>query len=164
MRQAAFSSLGGAVVGARFLDLFAGSGAYGLEALSRGAAGGVFVERNSKAIACLRQNITAVCKSLRRSENEITVLAMDATGVPIGGGEPPDLVFVDPPYEVIDEVAPALFAKLLSTLQSKPNAIVAFEMPGEMELIPPGWDCLKRIGKGIRQPTVAFYRRAQDGA
>src|SRR3954465_11512303 len=68
MRQAVFSSLGARTVGARFLDLFAGSGADGLEALSRGAAGGVFVEQNAKAVACLRQNIAAVCKSLRRDE------------------------------------------------------------------------------------------------
>jgi len=160
MRQSVFSSLGEAGVGARFLDLFAGSGAYGLEALSRGAAGGVFVERNSKAVACLRQNLAAVCKSLGRSERGVAVLAMDATGVPIGSDEPPDLVFIDPPYEIIAEVAPALFAKLIVTLQSKPNAIVAFEMPGEMELSPPGWACLKRIGKGVRQPTVGFYRRS----
>src|ERR1019366_4147641 len=59
MRQAAFSSLGGYVTGARFLDLFAGSGAYGLEALSRGAAGGVFVEKNARAAACLRRNLAA---------------------------------------------------------------------------------------------------------
>src|SRR5258708_32993696 len=49
MRQAVFSSLGASVVGARFLDLFAGSGAYGLEALSPGAASGVFVEQSPKA-------------------------------------------------------------------------------------------------------------------
>ena len=66
MRQAAFSSLGALVTGAQFLDLFAGSGAYGLEALSRGAAGGVFVEKNAKAAACVRQNLAAVCKSLGR--------------------------------------------------------------------------------------------------
>lgn len=131
-----------------------------MEALSRGAAGGVFVERNSKAIACLRQNLAAVCKSLHRNENGITVLAMDATSVPIGTDGVPDLVFVDPPYEIIGEVAAVLFAKLLTTLQSKPNAIVAFEMPGEVELTPAGWVCLKRIGKGARQPTVMFYRRA----
>src|SRR5688572_25253543 len=74
MRQAVFSSLGERVVGARFLDLFAGSGAYGLEALSRGAAGGVFVEQNPKAAACVRRNIAAVCKSLGRQSDELQVL------------------------------------------------------------------------------------------
>src|ERR1700712_5064865 len=99
MRQAAFSSLGAYVVDARFLDLFAGSGAYGLEALSRGAAGGVFVEQNPKAAACVNQNIEAVCKSLGRTSRDLTVVKADARSVPLGGGEVPDLVFIDPPYE-----------------------------------------------------------------
>src|SRR5688572_19711372 len=74
MRQAVFSSLGERVVGARFLDLFAGSGAYGLEALSRGASGGVFVEQNAKAANCVRRNIAAVCKSLGRDSDDLQVL------------------------------------------------------------------------------------------
>ncbi len=159
MRQSVFSSLGARVEGARFLDLFAGSGAYGLEAFSRGAAGGVFVERNAKAAACVRQNIAAVAKSVGRPASALTVLAMDATAVPLAGGDAPDLVFVDPPYEIIAEIAPALFAKLATVLASKPDALVIFEMPGEMELTPTGWSCLKRLGKGARQPTVAFFRR-----
>src|SRR2546422_8173799 len=61
--QAVFSSLGARVTGARFLDLFAGIGAYGLEALSRGTAGGGFVEQNPKAAARVRQNIAAWCNS-----------------------------------------------------------------------------------------------------
>src|SRR6186713_1475308 len=64
MRQSVFSSLGARVTGARFLDLFAGSGGYGLEALSRGAAGGVFVEQNARTAGFIRDNLTAVCKSL----------------------------------------------------------------------------------------------------
>src|SRR3954466_4166381 len=74
LRQAVFSSLGDRVVAARFLDLFAGSGAYGLEALSRGAAGGSFVELNARAAACVRQNIAAVCKSMGRDENDLAVI------------------------------------------------------------------------------------------
>lgn len=163
MRQAVFSSLGAAVVGARFLDLFAGSGAYGLEALSRGAAGGVFVERNTKALACLRQNVAAVCKSLRRTEAGLSILAMDAATVPLGSGEVPDLVFIDPPYDAIAAVAPDLFLRLATVLAGKPEALVVFEMPGEIEIDAPDWVCVKRIGKGARQPTVAFYRRSEDG-
>src|SRR5687768_15199728 len=97
MRQSVFSSLGARVVGARFLDLFAGSGAYGLEAVSRGAAGGVFVEKNAKAVACLRDNIAAVCKSLGRDSSELSVLQMDATLTPHGSSRTPDLIFIDPP-------------------------------------------------------------------
>lgn len=160
MRQAVFSSLGASVVGARFLDLFAGSGAYGLEAVSRGAAGGVFVEQNGKAAGCVRQNIAAVCKSAGRNVHDYAVLQADARTVPLAGGAVPDLVFIDPPYEIIAEIAPALFVRLTEALASKPDAIVVFELPGELDLAPPGWELLKRLGKGARQPTVAFFRRA----
>lgn len=166
MRQAVFSSLGAMVPGARFLDLFAGSGAYGLEALSRGAAGGVFVEQNAKAVACVRQNVAAVCKSLGRDPRDITIVQTDARNVPaaaVGAGVP-DLVFVDPPYEIIAEIVPGLFAKLAEVLVSKPDAVVVFELPGELEIAPAGWTQIKRLGKGARQPTVAFFRRTSQGA
>jgi 16S rRNA (guanine966-N2)-methyltransferase len=160
MRQAVFSSLGTRVSGAHFLDLFAGSGAYGLEALSRGAAGGMFVEQNAKAAACVRQNILAVCKSLGRDPGDLTVLRADARTVPLGlRGEIPDLVFVDPPYESIGDIAPALFARLSEALRPKSEALVIFELPGERELAPEGWLLLRRLGHGARQPTVAFFQR-----
>lgn len=158
MRQAVFSALGAHVADAQFLDLFAGSGGYGLEALSRGAAGGTFVEQNPKAVACIRQNVAAVCKSLRRDEQGITIVQADARTAPMPGALP-DLVFVDPPYDLIPELATALFVRLTDGLAAKPDAIVVFELPGEMELAPPGWTLLKRLGKGTRQPTVCFLRR-----
>jgi 16S rRNA (guanine966-N2)-methyltransferase len=160
MRQAAFSSLASRIGGAQFLDLFAGSGAYGLEALSRGATGGVFVEQNQKALACLRENIAAVCKSLGRGQEGVKVLPGDATSVPLGvGGEVPDIVFIDPPYALIPQIAPALFARLTDVLAPKPDALIVFELPGEMQIAPTGWALLKRLGKGARQPTVAIFRR-----
>lgn len=161
MRQAVFSSLGAGVVGARFLDLFAGSGAYGLEALSRGAASGVFVEQNGKAAACVRQNLLAVCKSAGRDVHDFNVLQSDARAVPLAGGTAPDLVFIDPPYEIIPEIAQTLFARLAEALVTKPDALVVFEVPGELNLTPSGWSLLKRLGKGTRQPTVAFFRRGE---
>jgi 16S rRNA (guanine966-N2)-methyltransferase len=160
MRQAVFSSLASRVPGARFLDLFAGSGGYGLEALSRGAAGGVFVEKNAKAAACLRENIAAVCKSVGIPPAEVRLLQADALAVSLGlPGEVPDLVFVDPPYEIIPEIAPKLFARMTEALAGKPETLVIFELPGEFELTPVGWTLLKRLGKGHRQPTVAIFRR-----
>jgi len=85
---------------------------------------------------------------------------MDATGLPLGAGGPPDLVFVDPPYGLIAGIAPALFQRLGEILASKPGALVVFEMPGEMELSPPGWTSRKRLGQGGRQPTAVIFERA----
>lgn len=162
MRQAVFSSLAARIPGARFLDLFAGSGAYGLEALSRGAAGGVFVEKHPAAVACLRRNLAAVCKSLGRDPRDLEVLPLDATQAPAGAGAPPDLVFVDPPYDQIPRIAAPLFARLQTLLAPQPEALVVFELPGELDLAPPGWTCRKRLGKGSRQPTVAIFSRGRD--
>lgn len=163
MRQAVFSSLAARVPEARFLDLFAGSGAYGLEALSRGAAGGVFVERDGPTVQCLKRNLSAVCKSLGRDERDLEILPLDATQVPVGSAGVPDLVFVDPPYEVITGVAPRIFARLTEVLASAPDSLVVFEMPGEIELSPPGWRAVKRLGKGARQPTVCIFKRDPVG-
>jgi 16S rRNA (guanine966-N2)-methyltransferase len=160
LRQAVFSSLGAAVGGARFLDLFAGSGAYGLEAFSRGAVAGSFVENSPKALGCLRKNIGAVCKCLGRPETELAVRPGDARTVPLDGAGAPDLVFVDPPYEMIAKAALPLFARLAIALESKPDALIIFEMPGETALAPPGWTEIKRLGRGARQPTVGFFKRS----
>ncbi len=156
LRQAVFSSLAVRVAGARFLDLFAGSGAYGLEALSRGATGGVFVEKNAQTVEFIRRNITAVCKSLGRATDDLQVITADATTAMPGGA--PDLVFIDPPYEIIAEVAPRLFARLDQLASTRPDPLVVFEMPGELVLNPAGWTCIKRLGKGARQPTAAIFR------
>ncbi len=164
MRQAVFSSLAARVPGARFFDLFAGSGAYGLEALSRGAAGGVFVEKDARAVACLRANLAAVCKSLGRAERDAaTVLPVDALHAPLAVQLAPDLVFVDPPYAIIERIAPALFAQLTELLKAKDDPVIVFEMPGELVLTPPGWACVKRLGKGAHQPTVCFFKKAPAG-
>jgi 16S rRNA (guanine966-N2)-methyltransferase len=160
LRQAVFSSLAARVPGAVFLDLFAGSGAYGLEALSRGAAGGTFVEKNAKAAACLRQNVSAVCKSLQRDESGLKVLQGDVLDWALTAVEAaPDLVFVDPPYEIIEDIAPKVFARLRELLKTVADPVVVFEMPGVITLKPEGWTCVKRLGgSGQRQPAVAFFR------
>jgi 16S rRNA (guanine966-N2)-methyltransferase len=159
MRQAVFSSLAARVPGARFLDLFAGSGAYGLEALSRGAQGGVFVEQNAQAATCLRTNLTAVCKSLRRGEEDLQVLIADAGTLPLGAGSAPDLIFIDPPYDLIPVMAEPLFARLTAALAGQPDPLIVFEMPGGVDLQAAGWSAVKRLGKGFRQPSAVIYRR-----
>lgn len=159
MRQAVFSSLAHCVAGARFLDLFAGSGAYGLEALSRGALSGVFVEKDARTADFIRQNISAVCKSLGRDTAGLQVVTADATHV--FPGEVPDLIFIDPPYELIPELAPKLFARLDEWLAEKPEALIVFELPGELELSLAGWTCVKRLGRGARQPTAGIFRSSR---
>jgi 16S rRNA (guanine966-N2)-methyltransferase len=163
MRQAVFSSLGTRVVGARFVDLFAGSGAYGLEAYSRGASGGTFVERSARAAACLRRNIAAVCRSMERGGEDLLAVEADALSMAAGVGAEPDLVFADPPYDAVGEVAPVLFARLAEALAPDWGGLLLFELPGEAALGAPGWTCVKRLGRGARQPSVAFFRRAAAG-
>jgi 16S rRNA (guanine(966)-N(2))-methyltransferase RsmD len=97
VREALFDVLGPAVAGARVLDLFAGTGAVGIEALSRGAARVVLVERDPSALRALRANLTA----LGASRAAARVLAGDVLRVlaDLGAQEGPfDLVFLDPPY------------------------------------------------------------------
>lgn len=96
VREALFNALeaAGELRDARVLDLYAGSGALGLEALSRGAADAVFVESDRRAVQVLKANVTALGLggSVRSGPVE-TVLAQPA-------GEPFHLVLADPPYSV----------------------------------------------------------------
>ncbi len=105
IKEAVFSSLGSAVVGANVLDLYAGTGSMGLEALSRGASRVVFVERDRKALAVLRDNCAAV-------DLGGDVVAGDVAPFLAGGSEVFDLVFVDPPYPDSDESVFTIMAAL----------------------------------------------------
>ncbi len=94
VREALFSVLGTSVQGARVLDLYAGSGALGIEALSRGAASAVFVDHAPKAIAAIRANLDAlgIEAAVHRME------ARAALRPPPTAAAAYDLVFLDPPY------------------------------------------------------------------
>ena len=117
VREALFSILG-SVEGTRVLDLFAGSGALGIEALSRGASEAVFVERDARAAATVRSNLSEVGL-------EAAVHSRDALGFlrDAGGGDPFDLVFCDPPYDLAARLAPEL-AERLPPLLSRQALIV----------------------------------------
>jgi 16S rRNA (guanine966-N2)-methyltransferase len=95
VRESLFSILShrGVLVGANVLDLFAGTGALGLEALSRGAASVCFVENGRAGQKLLAQNIDRL-----RAEDTTTVLRGDATALGAWPNAPFDLVFLDPPY------------------------------------------------------------------
>ena len=98
VREAIFNLLvnggyGNPLQGARVLDLFAGTGALGLEALSRGATHTTFVENGKPALALLTRNI-----ALMRAEPETTILRRDIRALGPNSGAPFDVVFLDPPY------------------------------------------------------------------
>jgi 16S rRNA (guanine966-N2)-methyltransferase len=95
-RAGLFDWLGARVDSARVLDLFAGSGALGIEALSRGASHAVFVERSREALRALRKNLAEL-----ELESRATVVERDLArglGARVTDGEGFDLVFADPPY------------------------------------------------------------------
>jgi 16S rRNA (guanine966-N2)-methyltransferase len=107
LRETLFNILAPRIAGARFLDLYAGSGAVGIEALSRGAAEVVFVERGTPALKALRANLAGLGITLGAqvvSETVARYLRQSASEVPF------DLVFLDPPYDAAREYAVALSA------------------------------------------------------
>ena len=102
VREALFSALGD-VSGARTLDLYAGTGALGIEALSRGAAHATFVESARPALAALRENLSVL--DLTRSARVLALPVARAASTLSG---PFDLIFADPPYAALAEVPVAL--------------------------------------------------------
>jgi 16S rRNA (guanine966-N2)-methyltransferase len=103
----------------RVLDLFAGSGAVGLEALSRGAAGATLVERDRRCLEVLRANVATVDPRAR-------VVAADAFAwVPDGG--PFDLAYIDPPYAVSDDDVRRLLEQLSSRGAFADDALIVVE-------------------------------------
>ncbi|HEY2958215.1 MAG TPA: 16S rRNA (guanine(966)-N(2))-methyltransferase RsmD [Actinomycetota bacterium] len=135
VREALFSVLGERVRGARVLDLFGGTGALSIEALSRGAARAVLVEQAAPAVAVIRANLAALdltgSARVRRTRAE-TYLRSQRDG-------PFDLVFLDPPYAA----GPGLVAGLLARLARgalAPSAVVVVETAARSEapVWPPG--------------------------
>ena len=106
----------GPVDEATVLDLYAGSGALGLEALSRGAASAVFVERDLDALRTIERNLDKL--RLRG-----TVLRQDAIAVLAGEKRKYDLVFVDPPYEMYIDLEPQL-ARYLPSVVAEEGVVV----------------------------------------
>jgi 16S rRNA (guanine(966)-N(2))-methyltransferase RsmD len=121
VREALFSILGARVEGARVLDLFAGSGALGIEALSRGAESAVFVDDAPAAIKAIRANLDALRAGaeIRRSD------ALRYLGAAPAGGAQYDLVFLDPPYRHADRLASRLSEALPAVLA--PGAVAVAE-------------------------------------
>ena len=132
VREALFSRLGAFVADAIVLDLFAGTGALGLEARSRGAMKVILVEEARVALVALRHNVAVVGLS------NISVLALPAhlaLRKLAQGNERFDLVFLDPPYQS-SHLETAL-ASLVDLDLLRPNALIVCEHHAKYELLPP---------------------------
>ena len=147
VREATFNVLFSmnAIEDATFVDLFAGSGALGLEALSRGAAHVTFVERDRAALAALRANIEAL-----RFEDQSTVLATDSLRwLPTAGHF--DVMLADPPYDF--EAWPQVFAAADADL-------IVVESNDAVDL-PADWESLRERSYG--STVVQIATRNQTG-
>ena len=110
VRQALFNILGDFVVGARVADVYAGSGAIGIEALSRGAAYVAFVEQDTEGVLCIRDNLARLSPACDRDQWRVLHLEAERGLAELAASEPPfDLVLCDPPYGA-DEGKKALHA------------------------------------------------------
>jgi 16S rRNA (guanine966-N2)-methyltransferase len=132
VREALFAMLAD-VDGADVLDLFAGSGALGIEALSRGAERAVFVERDASVVQVLASNlqvlgIAAEAAQVRRAD------ALEALRSARSRKETYDLIFIDPPYEQSHEWGPELSALLPSLLEPDARVVVESDRRAPLQL------------------------------
>ena len=150
-REALFNSLASLVDldGARVLDLFAGSGAVGLEGLSRGAAAVTFVESDRGAVEVLRRNVANV-----GLPGAVVVRSAAASYlVASGADEPYDLVFADPPYGLVEDALTVLLRTVADPRWLRPGGIVVVERsargvgPSWPDTIEPVKD--RRYGEGV---------------
>jgi 16S rRNA (guanine966-N2)-methyltransferase len=144
VREAVFNALGslGAVEGKRVLDLFAGSGALGIEALSRGAEDVTFVDADAEAVALVRRNLAAL-----GLEDRARVVQADAADFLARDAHPVDLALLDPPY------AQPVDADLLRQLDAS-VAVVESSSPPE---VPEDWATLRQ--RRYSSTLVTIIRR-----
>jgi 16S rRNA (guanine(966)-N(2))-methyltransferase RsmD len=155
VREALFAILGSRVPGARFLDLFAGTGANGLEALSRGAREACFVEASKSAVALIRENIGRL-----EFDAQCTVVTgvLPAALARLARTSPYEIVFADPPYES------ELLARLLASPHLPPLLVpggtLVMEAGRHAEVAGAGWsvDSIRDYGD-----TRLFFLSPQVG-
>ena len=149
VRGAIFSMLG-ELDGASVLDLFAGSGALGIEALSRGAARAVFVERDPDAVRAIERNLEKL-----RLATGVTVLRQDAVAAlatEASAGRKYDLVLVDPPYDMYPDLQPKLARYLPAVLAADGLLVVETDARIEPELPLP-----QRTSRKYGQARVTLF-------
>jgi len=157
VREALFASLAPRLPGASVLDAFAGSGALGLEARSRGAARVTFVERERRALEALRRNIAAV------GLGDTTVIAADVLRAVRDGalaGAPFDLVLLDPPYALSEDLVGGLLHDLVPLLTD--DATVVLERSAAAP--EPDWPMSLRPGEPRRYGSTRLHRATRVAA
>jgi 16S rRNA (guanine966-N2)-methyltransferase len=160
VREALFSALeswAGSLEGLRFLDLYAGSGAIGLEAWSRGAAEVVLVESDRRTASLISRNVREVgCGDAR-------VLAQSVTSALAGTPDGPfDVVFADPPYPLSDEAVAADLAALVAGGWLADDALVVVER-GRRSPEPAWPDGLEGTRSKKYGETILWYAEAVTG-
>ncbi|MGH2674720.1 MAG: RsmD family RNA methyltransferase [Actinomycetota bacterium] len=142
-REGLFSSLGGRVPGARVGDLFAGTGAVGIEALSRGAACCVFVDSSAAAIRTIRENLDRTGLGERA-----TVVRSEVDGALGREPGPFDLAVLDPPYAYSDDALRAVMARLARLMA--PGGALALTRPkaDSNDVIPVHWAVVRLLTYG----------------
>ena len=152
VRGALFSMLATVVPGARVLDLFAGSGAVGLEAISRGAVEAVWVEADRRHAAIIKENVQTLGASGRVVGDDVLRWLKHVEG------EPFDLVFADPPYEWAQAHGFTEIAEqLLNRKVLRAGGILVTEQPTELAAVVfPGWELLRDRVYG--QTRLVVYR------
>jgi len=157
-REGLFSSLGEAVRGARVLDLFAGTGAVGIEALSRGADRAVFVDPSSAAVRTVREN-------LRRTglADRGTVVRRDALRFVLDGPGRFDVVFLDPPYATSANVLDPVLGGLADRGVAVGGSLVVLTRSSRSytPVIPLHWLADRRLSYG--DAAVLVFRTAPAG-
>jgi 16S rRNA (guanine966-N2)-methyltransferase len=157
-REGLFSSLGPRVPGARVLDLFAGTGALGIEALSRGAAEAVFVERARPATATIHENLRRT-----RLADEAVVVGVDVRAFLTRddkNGAPFDLVLADPPYDLQGPELDGVLADLAGGWLAAPGwtVVLTRRKGSSTPVIPVDWLAARRLVYG--DTLVVLLREA----
>ncbi|MDR1595357.1 MAG: RsmD family RNA methyltransferase [Puniceicoccales bacterium] len=163
LREAVFSSIGRAVQKSLVLDTFAGVGSYGLEALSRGADGCVFVEKSRSAVDAIEWNIKKVRKSTARNFTT-KVLCQDIFVFAESCSAEFDVIFIDPPYNMVENRGSELLEIFSKFLKGSTTSRLIFEVPGSHKFEE---SCnvieLRRLGRtsNSRQPNAVIYGKKQ---
>ena len=159
IKETLFNILQSTVPGSVFLDLFAGSGGIGIEALSRGAAKAFFVDNNRKACEVIRKNL-----SFTRLSNEGTVLCADAVGAlrSLEGRVVFDCIFMDPPYK--DALEKDVMSYLEESSLVTPDTLIIIEASKDTDfswLCDMGFEMIRC--KEYKTNKHVFARRAERG-